>query len=331
MKCINKHLYKFLSTILSLCMLCGLCACGKNNYEIPYDINNEISMLQNDSGHYNVYDQFFADSLCIVTNDEAGKNRMDTSADEAVCLFDLTQKDVLLSKNAHERLYPASLTKVMTALVAIKYGSLEQTINATEVVNITEKGAQTCGIKNGDSMTLEQALYILLLYSANDVAMMIAENVGGSVDHFIEMMNEEALAIGATNTHFVNPHGLSNEEHYTTAYDLYLIMQEAIKYDQFITIINTPSYEMTYLNASGGTNELNIKSTNGFIKGERTAPEGITVIGGKTGTTAAAGHCLILLSEDENSCRYISIILKSESTESLYKDMTNLLSEINNK
>lgn len=330
MRFINKHIKKSICCFLTVVLLLSLCGCGSNQIEIPYDINNEISLLSYDSMNHEVYDQFFADSLCVVTNDIDGATRMDTSADEAACLFDLDHNEVLLSKNAHERLYPASLTKVMTALVAIKYGALEQTINASDVVNITEKGAQVCGIKSGDSMTLEQALYLLLLYSANDVAMMIAENVGGSVDHFIEMMNEEAIAIGATNTHFVNPHGLTNEDHYTTAYDLYLIMQEAVKYDQFNTIINSPSCDITYLSASGASKDLSVKSTNGYVKGERNAPEGVVVVGGKTGTTAAAGHCLILYVTDQQNNRYISVILKSESTDSLYKDMSNLLSEITN-
>jgi len=326
----NKHLTKICGVAMILSLLMNLCGCGSNNFEIPYDINNEITILRYDSYNHEVYDQFFADSLCIVTDDVQGQKRIDLSANEAACLFDINQNKVLLSKNAHERLYPASLTKVMTALVAIKHGALEQTITASDVVTINEKGAQVCNLKPGDSMTLEQALYILLMYSANDVAMMIAENVGGTVDHFIEMMNEEARSLGATNTHFVNPHGLSNEEHYTTAYDLYLIMQEAAKYEQFITIIGTPSYDVTYLNAAGSTKELSIKNTNGYTRGERNAPEGISVIGGKTGTTAAAGHCLILLVSDNQEHKYISIILKSESTESLYGDMTNLLTEIEN-
>ena len=125
-------------------------------------------------------------------------------------------------------MYPASLTKVMTALVALQNASPDTVLTATDSVKITESGAQLCGLKAGDTMTLDQALHILLMYSANDAAMLIAENIGGSVDHFVEMMNEEAQRLGATNTSFANPHGLSDDNHYTSAYDLYLIFNEEV-------------------------------------------------------------------------------------------------------
>ena len=134
----------------------------------------------------------------------------------------------------------------MTALVALENASLDQVLTATSAVNITESGAQLCGLKPGDTMTLDQALLILLVYSANDVAMLIAENIGGTTDHFIEMMNEEAKRLGATNTQFMNPHGLTQDGHYTTAYDLYLIFNEAIKYETFNEIIHMTNYQTTY-------------------------------------------------------------------------------------
>ena len=111
----------------------------------------------------------------------------------------------------------------MTAVVALKYGNPDDVITATSNVNITESGAVLCGLKEGDRLTLNQALHALLMKSANDAAVAIAEHIGGSVEQFAEMMNEEARAIGATNSHFVNPHGLTADDHYVTAYDMYLI------------------------------------------------------------------------------------------------------------
>jgi D-alanyl-D-alanine carboxypeptidase len=178
-------------------------------------------------------------------------------------------------------------------------------------------------------MTLDQALHVLLMYSANDVAMLIAENIGGTVDNFVEMMNDEAARLGATNTHFTNPHGLTDEEHYTTAYDLYLIFNEAIKYDTFSEIIHMATYQTTYYDQSGKAKELSFKNTNGYINGNVAAPENVTVIGGKTGTTAAAGHCLILLSRDVSGSPFISVILHSDTGDGLYSGMSDLLGEIN--
>ena len=170
---------------------------------------------------------------------------------------------------------------------------------------------------------------ILLMYSANDAAMLIAENVGGSVDHFVEMMNEEAMRLGATNTSFANPHGLSDDNHFTTAYDLYLIFNEAIKYDSFNEIIHMTSYQTTFYDKDGKAKELTVNNTNRFLKGDFNAPENITVIGGKTGTTNAAGHCLILLSRDVNGAPYISVILNSSASDVLYPEMVQLLEQIN--
>ena len=232
-------------------------------------------------------------------------------------------------KNAHERLYPASLTKVMTALVALQNASPDSVLTATDSVKITESGAQLCGLKAGDTMTLDQALHILLIYSANDAAMLIAENIGGSVDHFVEMMNEEAQRLGATNTSFANPHGLSDDNHYTSAYDLYLIFNEAIKYDSFNEIIHMTSYQTAYYDKDGKAKELTVNNTNRFLRGDFQAPENITVIGGKTGTTNAAGHCLILLSRDTSGAPYISVILNSSASDVLYPEMVQLLEQIN--
>lgn len=272
----------------------------------------------------------FSSNLCIVNGDIVDDEKVDMSQASAAALFDLNHCQVLYAKNAHGRLYPASLTKVMTALVALKYGSLDQTLTASDTVNITESGAQLCGLKSGDTMSLDQALHVLLMYSANDVAMLIAENIGGSVEHFVEMMNEEAKALGATNTNFMNPHGLSQENHYTTAYDLYLIFQKAIQYESFREIIHMTNYQTTYYDSSGNAKNLDFKNTNRFLREDFQPPDSVTMIGGKTGTTSAAGHCLILLTRDTSGAPYISVILNASSSDALYNQMIDLLDEIVN-
>ena len=307
----------------------SLAGCGRLKYDMDYQSVTGISGFQVAVGQKADMAKPFAADICVVSGDVMDEEAIDLAGAEAAALFDLNGKEVLYSKNAHERLHPASLTKVMTALVALKNGSLDQTLTATDAVKITESGAQLMNLKPGDSMTLDQALHILLLYSANDVANLIAENIGGSVDHYVEMMNEEAMRIGATNTHFANAHGLTNEDHYTTAYDLYLILNEAAKYEKFNEIIQMSSYQTTYTLASGKTKEVTYNTTNRFIKNEIQAPANISVIGGKTGTTNAAGHCLILLSKDTNGSPYISVIMRAESNDYLYQKMVELLNQIN--
>ncbi len=174
-------------------------------------------------------------------------------------------------------------------------------------------------------MTLDQALHILLLYSANDVAVLIAEGISGSVEEFVALMNEEAKAIGATNCNFMNPNGLTQEGHYVTAYDLYLIFQEALKYELFNEIIQTNTYSTVYMDANGAEKSVEMENSNLYLRGVYDMPSNVTVVGGKTGTTNAAGHCLVLLSRSSSGTPYISVILKDDSREKLYEDMTDLL------
>ena len=270
----------------------------------------------------------FASDLCVVNSDITSSS-VDMSKAQGAGLFDINKHNTLYAKNVHERLYPASLTKMMTALVALKHSSGDMMLTASANVRILESGAQVSGIKEGDKMTLDQALHLLLLNSGNDAAVMVAEGVAGSVEAFVAMMNEEALALGATNTNFTNPHGLNDENHYTTVYDMYLIMNEAVNYSLFNEIISMDSYTTVYTDKNGASKEISVNNTNRYLQGEA-VPEGLTVLGGKTGTTSAAGHCLSLITKDSSGNLYISIVMKAESGDLLYSQMTDLLEEINN-
>lgn len=269
----------------------------------------------------------FAAKLCVVGTETTGSS-LDLGELGSAGLFDLNGRNVIYARNAHAELPPASLTKVMTALLALKYGNPEDIITASANVKITESGATLCGLKEGDRLTLSQALYALLIRSANDAGVAIAEHIGGSVEGFANMMNEEAAKLGATNTNFKNPHGLTEDGHYTTSYDMYLIFKEAIKYDSFNEIIRTTSYTTTYSDKDGNPKEMSFETTNQYLKGVYPMPENITVIGGKTGTTDAARNCLVLLSKDASGNPYVSVILGSPERGILYEQMTDILNEI---
>ena len=166
MKCTNRCLRKYNILLLSFFILIGSCGCGKKNYELPYDANSSVSGFNVLAADDSAVVAPFANDLCIVTKDVKNSDFADTTECEAAILFDVNASEILYSQNAHVQLYPASLTKVMTALVALKYGSPEQMLYATDAIYIDESGAQLCGLKPGDSMTLNQALYIALLHSA---------------------------------------------------------------------------------------------------------------------------------------------------------------------
>lgn len=297
-----------------------------SGFENPYDVNSSINAysLNNTNSSSDMLIPF-ANDLCVAGPDLNLEKTIIENADAGV-LFNRTSKETVYSKNANLRLHPASTTKIMTAYLALKYGKLDDVITASSNVEIKEKGAQLCGFKEGDKATLEQVLNGLLVYSGNDAAVMIAEYVSGSVESFAKLMNEEARALGATNTNFSNPHGLTEETHLTTAYDLYLMFNAALRYEKFRNLINTKSYTSSYTAKDGTPKKLDFASTNRYLNGKADSPQGITVIGGKTGTTDAAGACLVLLSTGNNGEEYISVIMHSEDADSLYTNMTKLLS-----
>jgi len=322
-KCINKrYAYIIISTILS-----GIiCGCGKSSIPLAYERTaNVVKAMSQDQRT-----DSFASDLCVINGNYTAGTSVSIETQSSAGLFDVNQNKVIYSKNIHERMNPASLTKIMTALVAIKYGNTEDTIVCTENIKIDEAGATVCGLKAGDTLTLNQALHALLISSANDAAVAIAEHIGGSVEGFASMMNEEATALGATNSHFVNPHGLTENEHYVTAYDMYLIMNAAMQYELFNQIIHMSEYSTVYYSASGDEKTMEFKSTNLFFREDYSAPDKITVIGGKTGTTNAAGNCLILLTKDTGGNPYISVLLKVSERGLMYEEMIDLLEEINN-
>ncbi len=320
MKCTSK---KFFICIL-MCAVFLLEGCGSSSVMMPFSTNPSVS-------GYNLKEivseeraDAFSSSLCV------GESNVNSSALSlnagAAALFDVNHNTVLYAKNMHEQVYPASLTKILTALVALDYGSLDDVLTATTSVQINESGAQLARINPGDTMTLDQALHILLLYSANDVANLIAEHYGMTLNGFYQLMNDKASSLGCFQSNFSNSNGLSDETHYVTTYDLYLIMNAAISYSAFTEIISMPSYETVYYDKNGDPKNISVNTTNLFLRSDGySAPEGVTVIGGKTGTTNAAGHCLILLAKDTSGNPYIAIVMKSESRDTCYEDMQSLL------
>lgn len=325
MKCIGKT-FILITGIISMLAFSG---CGKLSFDMPYSVDGGFVSARYGIQESGAKTEPYASNLCVVDQDVL-TDAVDASASGAAALFDLKNKKVLYAKSVHEKMYPASLTKVMTAIVALENGSLDQVLTTTDAVKITESGAAKAGLKEGDTMTLDQALHILLLASSNDVALLIADNIGGSVDHFLDMMNQKAIELGATNTHFSNPHGLTDPDHYTTAYDMYLIFNKAIQYETFNQIINMTSYQTTYYDKSGKEKPYSCGTTNKFLKEQATVPDNVTVLGGKTGTTNAAGHCLVLHSKDIKGNSYISIVMRCLDSDTLYAEMIDLLSEINN-
>lgn len=205
----------------------------------------------------------------------------DTGAVSA-CLIDAEDNAVLYGKDEDRIMPPASTTKIMTAIVALEKGKLDEPLIISQYAVNTEPSS--LGLRTGDRITLREALAGMLLVSGNDAAVAVAETVAGSVPKFAEMMNEKARELGAYNTHFVNPHGLTAQGHYSTAHDMAIIAAYAMKNPLFREMVGRVSYNMKYMDGS----TKYVTTTNRFLKSGFLGANGI-----KTGFTNAAGDCLV--------------------------------------
>lgn len=242
---------------------------------------------------------------------------------ESAILMDAKTGSILYEKNADKKQYPASITKIMTALLAI------ENLKPTDIVSFSqdaifsiERGSTHIGLDVGEQITVDQALHALLLMSANEVANGLAEKVSGSIDNFASLMTNRAKNLGAKNTHFMNPHGLPHENHYTTAYDMALITREIYNNEYFLEIMSTPTYIIPPTNKS--TESRPLSQDHPFMNKKRNSKLfREDVIGGKTGYTDIARHTLVTIAR-RNDIDLIVIILKGEKS-NIYQDTSTLL------
>ncbi|TCT14961.1 D-alanyl-D-alanine carboxypeptidase-like protein [Natranaerovirga pectinivora] len=245
----------------------------------------------------------------------------------ASLLIDSYEQNLLYANNIFEKIYPASITKIMTALVLLDYGNLDEEVVITHNFNDLVFNAKRSGISKGDILTLEQLLHSILIDSGNDSAIAIAKHIAGSVEDFAVLMNEKAKELGALDSNFVNPHGLYDENQYSTAYDLYLLFNEGLKNEKFKEIIGLPYYNATYHTIDGKEVKKTWMNTNMYLHSIHQVNNQTIIWGGKTGFITASGYNLVLLSYINNT-PYISLIIGSQTRELLYEDMSKILNSI---
>ena len=270
----------------------------------------------------------FAKDLCVGSNNVPNSD-ITIKETESGGLYGIDDRKVIFAKEMYRKIYPASITKILTAIMAIKYGNMNDTVTINWQDLELESGSQVVGLRIGDRVKMSVLLRGLLIHSGNDAAQAIARHIGGTQDKFVKMMNEELNAIGCTGSHFTNPTGLHSEDHYTTVYDIYLMLNEALKYDDFVNIMQVSVYDFQYQDQDGQEKHVTLDSTDQFLTGQREAPKNVAVLGGKTGTTAAAGSCLALVAQNAYGQFYISIIVGAQNKDDLYEDQNILLSCIN--
>ena len=251
-----------------------------------------------------------AASSGITTNSIAGWPQGPEITSTAAVIMEDSTNTVLYAKNADQQLYPGGTVKVMTTLLALENTQLTDQVTMTDtgVSGVTDGGANISA-QLDEVFTIEQCLYAMMLSSANDIALQVAEHIGGSVEGFVKMMNDRAAQLGCTGTVFTNPTGLPDENQHTTAHDMALIMKAAIDNDTFRTIAGTTSYTISATNVSGGERVL----TNNFsMLNSANAAYYPNCIGGREGYTEASGSTLVCGAE-KNGTTLIAVVLQGAS------------------
>ena len=236
-----------------------------------------------------------------------------TAKVKGALLYDLGSDSLVFAQNIDERLYPASLTKIMTCLM-----TLEMEDDLDTVVTVTkdglrgqEPGGSNVALQVGEEMSVRDLLYCLMVKSGNDAASVLATHNSGSIEAFVEDMNRRAQELGCTGTHFANPHGLHDDEHYTTARDMAKIAAAAMEYPLFEEIFTTAEYTVPATNLS----EARQLATTNYLVRSNGYPivTDSRVLGGKTGNTSKAGRCLVALAE-KNGMKLLSVVLGAQAS-----------------
>jgi len=255
-----------------------------------------------------------------VKNTQTNSN-IPTIVAESGILIDADTGIILYEKEPDKKLYPASITKILTSLITIENCKLDEKIkHSHNAIYGIGPGSSHIGMRENEEITVEQALYGILLASANEVCMAVAERVGGTVDNFMKIANERLKKIGAVNTHFANPHGFHDNNHYTTARDMALITKEAIKNETFVKIISTYTYTIPPTNITKEQRILH--NTNKFINPHNSFYFK-DCVGGKTGFTDEAGNTLVTYCK-RDGINLISVVLKDQGTNT-YVDSKKLM------
>ncbi|MDD6102967.1 MAG: serine hydrolase [Clostridiales bacterium] len=327
----KKTTHKSIYLLLVFTLFLQLTGCASKENELYGHYASSDNVVNTDIGEYVIGKTsalLTENKLCYISSDELVED--ENIKCKAALLIDVTNNRLIQGQDIYKKIYPASLTKLLTAYVVLKNGNMEEEYTIKQDnCGIYEAGAQLIGFKKGDVVKVSDLLYCLLVYSGNDSAVALADYISGGEDKFCELMNEEAKKLGLSGTHFTNSHGLHDTEHYTTAYDMYILLNKCMENEMFRKVSQTVDYEFSIRHENGEYTNKSLSTTNRFKKGLCEVPEGLTILGGKTGNTLAAGPCLIQYFSDSDGNEYIAAIFGAENIPVLYEKMTYLMNKVN--
>ena len=269
-----------------------------------------------------------AEELCLVANED----QYDASRFAAgfAGLFADGDREVVYAKNALEKMYPASMTKLMTELLVVENVpdlSAKTKLTDPEIFKLDD-GASVAYLFPNGTYSISDLLYALFVPSGNDAANALAVYTAGSIPAFVQMMNRRADELGMVNTHYANTHGMHAADHYTTVYDMYLLARECAKHENLLMYSVTRAKTIVCIQEDGTEYEQSYRSGNSYLLGYTVPPTGVTIIGAKTGTTREAGNCLTLILTGSFGSTYVAVLGKCNGYEPLYTQMNTLLEMI---
>lgn len=274
---------------------------------------------------------FLSLNIILIPKVNADEENIPNIASPSALLMDLNSGKILYEKNIDQKMYPASLTKVITAIITLEHCDLNDvaTVSYDAVMTISS-GYVTANLQVGEELTIEQLLYVLMVGSSNDAAIVLAEHISGSVDEFSKLMNEKAKEIGCTSTHFVNPNGAHDENHYSTARDLALISKYAMQNETFRALVKTTSYKLPITNKYESEDRLFTTTNSLLIVNNNDRADNYYykyATGIKTGFTTPAKNCLIA-SANKGDLELLTVVLgagqNDQGLSERYVDTINL-------
>ena len=333
MKCINKKRKKVLflklaAVIIILFVILGIVLLSKDkNFEDEHPYNKSIQAFGTSAREDALVAPGLSRNLCV-GEDFTQLEGIQNISEEMAGFFSLGEGTIPFSNHLYEKIEPRKVTQLMTALLAVERLNLEDEAVIEGDDRVYGKEARSCGLQEGYHVTVKQLLNAVLVSSAEDACQVLARLTGGSQEAFVTLMNERATELGMTNTHYANSTGYTSDEQYTTVYDIYLLLNEFLKYPDLLNAMSLPDYTINYTTPKDELKQRWLDNDNPFTAGKVTIPKDVTVLGGKTFTSKSNNYAA-LLTQNKYGEFYISIVFHAETESALMERMSEMLSQTN--
>lgn len=292
---------------------------------VPYDRSSRTFLAASRESSMSV--EGMAAGLCV-GDSQTSMDGITSQEGELAALFDVKDGEILFSNGLYEKTSPGKLTQLMTALVAWENMDMDTEVTVEQEDFAYGKGSRTCGLAVGNVVPARQLLNAILVYSAQDASLVLSRACSGSRESFVEAMNNKAVELGMTNTHFTNVTGAEDEEQYTTVYDVYLLLDAFLDEPELTNAMGLTDYTMDYSKANGDSKQQWLDNDNLYVTGVAPAPKDVTVLGGKMSVSSDQDYGALLVQNNYGDA-FMAVVLKTDSQVHLYERLQQMLENIN--